>query len=251
MMQTIKAVIIDDDVFIHEQLKDKLREFFPQINIVGTGENALQGIESIKRFNPQLIFLDIQLPDLNGFEMLNHIEEKNFKIIFITSFNQYAIEAIRYSAFDYLLKPVKDEELKNSISRFRESTNELTLKGKMENLLYNMGKSKEDFLLIIPTRQGEKKIPVHKIVRCEADSNYTHFYLSDKIKFTASKTLKEFEEILSENDFIRIHKSHIVNKIYIQSVSNDGYAHLKDGLVLEVSRRRLTDVKHSMNRVSG
>ncbi|HKR05536.1 MAG TPA: LytTR family DNA-binding domain-containing protein [Bacteroidia bacterium] len=246
-MQTIKTLIIDDDVFIHEQLKDKLREFFPEINIVAVSENALQGIEAIKQFSPQLIFLDIQLPDLNGFEMLNHIEEKNFKIIFITSFNQYAIEAIRYSAFDYLLKPVKDDELKNSITRFRQSNNELTLKGKMENLLYNIGKSKEDFLLIIPTRQGEKKIPVHKIIRCEADSNYTHFYLSDKTKFTASKTLKEFEEILSENDFIRIHKSHIVNKLYIKSVSNDGYAELKDGLTLEISRRRLSVVKQNMN----
>lgn len=242
--QTIKSIIIDDDIFIREQLKDKLKILFPEIQITASVENALQGIEAIKKYLPDLIFLDIQMPDISGFEMLNQVDTKNFKIIFITSFNQYAIEAIRYSAFDYLLKPIKDEELKNSISRFRQSNNELTLKGKMENLLYNIGKNKEDFQLIIPTRQGEKKIAVNHIIRCEADSNYTHFYLVDKTKFTASKTLKEFENILSENEFIRIHKSHIVNKKFINSVNDDSSIILKDSTKMEVARRRWQEIKN-------
>ena len=245
-MEKIKTIIIDDDVFIHEQLKDKLKLLFPEVHVAAVCENAIHGIEAIKKYLPDLIFLDIQMPGLSGFEMLNHVDRNQLKVIFITSFNQYAIEAIRYSAFDYLLKPIKDEELKNALNRFQQTADELSFKGKIENLLHNINNSKEEFQLIIPLRQGEKKLQVNAIVRCEADSNYTHFYLSDKSKFTASKTLKECEELLSEKDFIRVHKSHLINKRFIQSLTNNNRVKLTDGSTVEVSRRKWQEVKNSI-----
>jgi two-component system LytT family response regulator len=245
-MEKIKTIIIDDDVFIHEQLKDKLNLFFPEVHVAAVCDNAIHGIEAIKKIEPDLIFLDIQMPGLSGFEMLNHVDRNQLKVVFITSFNQYAIEAIRYSAFDYLLKPIKDEELKNTLNRYKKVTDELSFKGKIENLLHNINTTKEEFQLIIPLRQGEKKLQVTNIVRCEADSNYTHFFLNDKTKFTTSKTLKECEELLSEKDFIRVHKSHLINKRFIQSLKHDNHVMLTDGSSIEVSRRKLLDVKNSI-----
>ena len=245
-MEKIKTIIIDDDVFIHEQLKDKLTLLFPKVHITALSENANHGIEAIKKHKPDLIFLDIQMPGLSGFEMLDHVDRNQLKVIFITSFNQYAIEAIRYSAFDYLLKPIKDDELINALNRFQQEADELSFKGKIENLLHNITNTKEDFQLIIPLRQGEKKLKVNNIVRCEADSNYTHFFLNDKTKFTTSKTLKECEELLSENDFIRVHKSHLINKRFIQSLKNDNHVMLTDGSTVEVSRRKLQEVRNSI-----
>ncbi|MEO8149940.1 MAG: response regulator [Bacteroidia bacterium] len=250
-MKQIKTIIIDDDVFIHEQLKDKLKLLFPEVHVAAVCENAIHGIEAIKLHTPALIFLDIQMPGINGFEMLNHVDRNQLKVIFITSYNQYAIEAIRYSAFDYLLKPIKDEELKNSIKRFHQSVDELSFKGKIENLLHNINHKQEAFQLIIPLRQGEKKLAVNNIVRCEADSNYTHFYLNDQSKFTASKTLKECEELLSEKDFIRVHKSHLLNRRYIRSMQNDTHVQLNDGALVEVSRRKLHEVKNSIGNYFG
>ncbi len=245
-MQKIKVIIIDDDVFIHEQLKDKLKLFYPEVYVIATCENAIHGREAINKHAPDLIFLDIQMPGLSGFELLDHIDRNQLKVIFITSYNQYAIEAIRYSAFDYLLKPIKDEELINALDRYKLAADELSFKGKIENLLHNINNSKEDFQLIIPLRQGEKKLQVNTIMRCEADSNYTHFFLKDHSKFTASKTLKQCEELLSEKDFIRVHKSHLINRQFIQSLKSDNHVMLTDGSIIEVSRRKLQDVKNSI-----
>lgn len=245
-MEKIKTIIIDDDVFIHEQLKDKLKIMFPEIHLAAVCDNAIHGIEAIKKTEPDLIFLDIQMPGLSGFEMLDHLDRHQLKVIFITSYNQYAIEAIRYSAFDYLLKPIKDEELKNALNRYKQVADEVSFKGKIENLLHNITNTKEEFQLIIPLRQGEKKLQVNNIIRCEADSNYTHFFLNDKTKFTTSKTLKECEELLSEKDFIRVHKSHLLNRRFIQSLKNDNHVLLTDGSMIEVSRRKLQVVKNSI-----
>ncbi|MBL0053581.1 MAG: response regulator [Bacteroidetes bacterium] len=245
-MEKIKTIIIDDDIFIHAQLREQLMLLFPKVQVVAVCENALHGIEAIKSHRPDLIFLDIQMPGLSGFEMLDHVDRNNLKVIFITSYNQYAIEAIRYSAFDYLLKPIKEEELKNAIYRFEQASDEISFKGKIENLLHNINSEKEAFQLIIPLRQGEKKLQIKNIVRCEADSNYTHFFLNDKTKFTASKTLKECEEMLSQKEFLRVHKSHLINKKFIQLLKNDNHVVLTDGSLIEVSRRKLQEVKNSI-----
>jgi len=247
-MSRIKCIIIDDDVFTREQLKDKLLSLFPDdIVVQASCENGIEGMEAVRKFNPSLVFLDIQMPGITGFQMLDALDRHDFEVVFITSFNQYAITAIRYSALDYLLKPIDDDDLQGAIARFREKTNALTLKSRLQNLMHNIASADPANLkLLIPTRQGEKNIPVSDIIRCEADSNYTHFFLKDKTKFTSSKTLKEYEGVLSQNDFVRVHKSHIVNKNHIDSIRDESCIVMSDKSEVEISRRRLAEVKSAI-----
>lgn len=239
----IKSIIIDDDVFTSEQLADKIRKLIPALHLVKSCENALEGIEAIKKFNPALVFLDIRMPGLSGFDMLDKIDIQDFEVIFITSYNEYAIRAIRYSALDYLLKPIQDEELTAAINRFLDRNNLLSMKSRLQNLMHNISTGNTTALtLLIPTRQGEKSILVSRIIRCEADSNYTHFILSDNSRFTSSRTLKEYESVLNQNQFVRVHKSHIINVAYVKQISNDHVIHMKDDSEIEISRRRLQEV---------
>lgn len=248
-MEAIRAIITDDDIFTCEQLKDKIRLLVPQLEIIAVCENSLQGIEAIKKLKPQLVFLDIQMPGLSGFEMLDHLDQNAFEVIFITSFNQFAIQAIRYSALDYLLKPIKDSELVEAINRFVNKKESLSLKSRMQNLNQNFNlKNVEELSIIIPTRQGERNLLVSQIIRCEADSNYTHFYLNNSTVFTSSRTLKEYEYILSEHQFIRIHKSHIINRNYVERITNDQVLVLKNNSTFDISRRRIAEVKKALNK---
>jgi two-component system LytT family response regulator len=181
---------------------------------------------------------------MNGFEMLDHLHHISYEVIFVTSYNQYAIEAIRYSALDYLLKPLKDEELIKSIERFENKKERTLTPTKITTLQHNMrAVGNEDFQLIIPTRTGERQFPVNQIVRLEADSNYTWIHALRTAKFLASKTLKELEEQLSNNNFIRAHKSHLVNRKHILQLTEEGQLVLRDESRIEVSRRKLSEVK--------
>lgn len=242
-MNKIKTIIIDDDEFIHYHLQQKLLQLCPEVEVVAMCENAVHGLESINRFDPDLIFLDIQMPDINGFDLLKQFGAYNFSVVFITSFNEYAIEAIRYSALDYLLKPIKDQELVSAVERFKQRQSPQSLQVQMDNLLHNLSKSNAEFKIVIATRNGDKSLPVHQIIRCEGDSNYTHLHLSDQTKLTASKTLKDFEDMLPESDFLRVHKSHLVNKNFVVSMSNDGQLLLKNNQKIEVAKRRISLIR--------
>lgn len=244
-MRKIRAVIVDDDLFTREELRDKLDILGLNVEIIADFEHPLEAIESINRTQPDLIFLDIQMPVLNGFEMLDHLNDFSYEVIFITSYNQYAIEAIRYSALDYLLKPLKDEELIKSIERFQNKKERTLTPSKINTLQHNMRANDHDhFQLIIPTRSGEMQFPINQIVRLEADSNYTWIYVLRTPKFLASKTLKELEEQLNHIDFIRAHKSHLVNRKHILQLTENGQLLLRDQSLIEVSRRRLGEVKN-------
>jgi two-component system LytT family response regulator len=239
----IKAIIIDDDEFIHQHLRDKLARLAPDVRIVGCAENAAHGRQLIQSARPELVFLDIQMPEASGFDLLNSFDNLNFSVVFITSYNQYAIQAIRYSALDYLLKPINDQELFTALQRLRERRNPGYLRLQIENLIHNLSRNDGELRLVIATRQGDVSLPVTRIMWCEGDSNYTHLHLSDKSKITASKTLKDFEDMLPEKAFLRVHKSHLVNIDYVHSLTGDGHVVLHDNVRLEVARRRLKDVK--------
>jgi two-component system LytT family response regulator len=242
-MNIIKAVIIDDDEFIHHQLADKLRLLCPDVTVIGYAENAIHGLSLIETVQPDIVFLDIQMPDVNGFELLNKFNNPKFKVVFITSYNQYAIQAIRYSALDYLLKPINDEELISAVDRFRKSRATGYMKVQIDNLMHNLSKNDGEFRLVIATRQGDVSLSVKRIVWCEGDSNYTHLHLSDQSRITASKTLKEFEEMLPEAEFLRVHKSHMVNIAFVNTITRDGQLLMNNDFKLEVAKRRLKEVK--------
>ncbi|MEO6540376.1 MAG: LytTR family DNA-binding domain-containing protein [Ferruginibacter sp.] len=236
----ISAIIIDDETKGRTALRAKILAYCPQIKIMAEASTAEEAILLIQQHKPQLVFLDIEMPRMNGFEMLNTIKEKNFHIIFTTAYDQYAIKAIKYAAFDYLLKPIDIEELKSAVARAESSENEETKK-QIEMLQQNIQHPKKQLnKLAIPTLEGLLFFDINDIIHLEANSNYTIIHFSGKPKITASKTLKEFEEILPETIFFRTHHSHLINLNYIKRYikGDGGQIEMQNGTYVDVSRRK-------------
>jgi two-component system LytT family response regulator len=243
-MDMIRAIIIDDDAFIRKELAEMLAVFKEKVELIGSFENPIESIDPIKRLKPDLIFLDIQMPLMNGFELLDVLDTSSFEVTFITSYDKYAIQAIRYSALDYLLKPISFEDLKRSIALFDERNEKVLTKARLSILKHNLNTSNtSSFELIIPTKQGEYQFPVNDIIRCEADSNYTMIYLRGGKKFLASKTLSNIENLIESEQFLRVHKSHLVNKECIRNINASNEIEMNDNSMISISRRRLTEVK--------
>jgi len=240
----LKVLLIDDEQRATDALRMMIVKTIPEIDEVMVCNDARQAAEKIHQFQPGLVFLDIQMPHLNGFEVLEKIPNKNFKIVFTTAYNEYAIQAIRYSAFDYLLKPVDIEELQAAVHRFLEGQEDYRQQyDLLKNIMHNMSApSAEDFRLALPTREGVHFLQPQDIVRCEAIGNYTKFYTPSGKSYLISKTLGEYDTLLTPQQFIRTHKSHLVNKRYISFIDHDGFAVLKDNSKVEVSRRRKEEV---------
>jgi two-component system, LytTR family, response regulator len=240
----IKALIIDDEQAAINTLQLMLERYAPEITELHVTTNSIQGVELIKTHQPQLLFLDIQMPLLSGFDLLKKINPVNFNIIFTTAHDQYAIEAIRFSALDYLLKPIDADELRTAVDKFLER--EGVLKNKelqYNNLLHNISsESKKDFKLAINTTNGIHFFLTYQIVRLEAQSNYTKIFFLDNKSILASKTLKDYEEILTTHGFIRTHKSHLVNPLHIINYMSDGLLTMADQSKVEISRRRQHEV---------
>jgi two-component system LytT family response regulator len=234
------AIIIDDETKGRLALREKLAAYCPQIKILAEATNGQEAIMLIQHHKPQLIFLDIEMPRMNGFEMLNELPEKNFHIIFTTAYDQYAIKAIKYAAFDYLLKPIDIEELRMAVSKIDIQENNQTKK-QVELLSQNMQQTKRQLSkLAIPTLDGLLFYNINDIIHLEANSNYTNIYLTNKIKITASKTLKEFEELLPDNIFFRTHHSHLINLNFIKRYikGDGGQIELQNGSYVDVARRK-------------
>jgi two-component system, LytTR family, response regulator len=236
----ITAIIIDDEAKGRLALREKLLAYCPQVKLLAEAVNGQEALIQIQEQQPQLIFLDIEMPRMNGFEMLNELPEKNFHIIFTTAYDQYAIKAIKYAAFDYLLKPIDIEELKTAIARLDMQENYQTKK-QVALLQQNMQQPKNKLhKLAIPTLEGLLFYDISDIIHLEANSNYTDIFLVNKIKITASKTLKEFEELLPEDIFFRTHHSHLINLNYIKRYikGDGGQIELQNGSYVDVSRRK-------------
>jgi len=208
----IQCLIIDDDPFIRDLLIDKLNQYFPEIKIRDTAKNGIEGLECIERFQPDLVFLDVEMTDMTGFEMLSKLEKIDFKVIFITSYQHYAIKAIRFNALDYLLKPFDLEELKTAIKRFKSFSNPNNISTALKNLT---SKTVDEQTLILNTQQGELHLKLKDIVFIEGDRNYSYIHLTKKRKELVSKTLSHLEELLEDKGFFRCHKSYLINKSHI------------------------------------
>ncbi len=236
----ITALIIDDEAKGRMALREKLSAYCTKVHVIAEASNGQEALLLIQLHKPQLIFLDIEMPRMNGFEMLNALTEKNFHVIFTTAYDQYAIKAIKYAAFDYLLKPIDIEELKTAVEKIDlKQTNQT--KKQAELLQQNMQNPKKQLnKLAIPTLEGLLFFDINDIIHLEANSNYTFIHFSGKPKITASKTLKEFEEILPENIFFRTHHSHLINLNYIKRYikGDGGQIELQNGNYVDVSRRK-------------
>jgi len=244
----IKAIIIDDEEHALNYLKNLVTTHIPEITTIKTALGAKDGLELIKSFKPNLVFLDIEMPYLNGFELLNKLDEWNFAIIYTTAFHKYAIKAIKFSALDYLLKPIDPKELIAAVNRYVVQKHIIHKQNnQFKNLLENLKKKEpSEFKLALPTKDGMYMYDLFDIVRIEADMNYSTFHFNKKPKILVAKTLKEYADLLSDHGFIRIHKSHLINRKHVKTYNNTGKIMLHSGIELDVSRRRRRSVKKEL-----
>ncbi len=237
----ISTIIIDDEQHCIDTLTMQLQEYCPDVNLLGAFKSAKAALEAIEILKPDLIFTDIEMPQMNGFQMLEKIKNINFSVIFTTSFDQYAIKAIKFSALDYLLKPIDPKELIASIHKVQQQSNRPPA-AQFDLLFKRFQNGPNSFNKIaIPTSHGFELIAVSDIIYCEADDNYTHLFLKDKRKLTATRTFKDVEEQVSEfSHFERVHHSFIVNMNEINRYvrGEGGYLVMSDGSVVNVSRSR-------------
>lgn len=238
-MDKISAVIVDDEEIGRLALRKKINNYCQNVIIGGEASDGKEGIEVIKSIEPDVVFLDIEMPRMDGFEMLQSITQIDFHIIFTTAYDHYAIKAIKYSAFDYLLKPVDIEELKAAVDRAQNHPGTWT-NDKINTLQLNL--SSQPFLgqIAIPTEEGLSFFNVSEIVHLEAQSNYTLIFIQDNSKLLASRTLKEFEELLPTDIFYRTHHSHIINISYIKKYirADGGQIVMKNNKHIPISRRK-------------
>lgn len=241
----IRALIIDDESRASNLLRVTMERSFPGQFVLETALGSEDGMVKLSNFKPDLLFLDVEMPVMSGFDLLAAFPEINCNVIFTTAHNQYAIRAIRYNALDYLLKPIDPVELKEAIVRFQNQQNKQSVYGKqLSNFLSNKEKN-----LAITTYEGIVFLEVDKIIRCEADLNYTRFILTDNKTFISSKTLKEYDELLCVQDnFLRVHRSHLVNMDYVLKIKKEGMLILKDNSSVPVSRRRKEEVVRRLSQ---
>jgi two-component system, LytTR family, response regulator len=238
----ITAILIDDEVNSRNALQKKIKTNCPAIQIVAECSDAEEGIAAIEKYQPQVVFLDVEMPRMNGFGMLEKIENKNFNIVFTTAYNQYAINAIKFGAFDYLVKPIDVEELIIVAKKLNEQKQVLNNSERLDILLNQISPANKSSVqkIAIATQAGLEFIPIDTIIYLEAIGNYTELHFTDGKKLMASKTLKEFEDLLEHHAFFRIHNASLVNLIFVKKYikGDGGQIQLTNNITLDVARRR-------------
>ena len=240
----INAIIIDDEPYSSESLQILLDKYCADIKIIKIFSDPRLAVPEISIIRPQLLFLDIQMPHINGFELLQKIPDPAFEVIFTTSHDEYAINAIRFSALDYLLKPIDPAELIRAVERVKNKISSAPNQ-QLEILLQKLKKSApQDHRIVLPTQDGYEVILVQSIISCEARSNYTALFLENKKTLVISRTLKDIEQLLHDYSFIRVHNSYLVNLNAVKKYrkGDNGQLVMKDDSLIEVSRRKKDEV---------
>ncbi|WP_289040876.1 LytTR family DNA-binding domain-containing protein [uncultured Zobellia sp.] len=240
----LKAIIVDDEKHCQDRLLLLLKTY-GTVEVQEVASSFEEGLDAIKRYSPQVVFLDIQLHNKTGFELLQAVPSINFEVIFTTGYDNYALEAFKFSALDYLLKPIAEDDLHTALEKLKKKISLQEISQKMEVLFQNLeGQKTSDFQKIaVPTVDGLSMIAIKDIVRCQSDINYTHLYLKDDKKLTVAKTLKYFEALLDKHHFYRTHQSHLINLACVDKYvkGKGGYALMNDGSHIEVAVRRKED----------
>ncbi|MCC6289360.1 MAG: response regulator transcription factor [Chitinophagaceae bacterium] len=247
---SLNAVIIDDEVNNIDNLQQLLKVYYPTINIVDTAGSVEEGVEAISEKKPNLVFLDIQMPGKNGFDLLTQINQRDFEVIFVTAYEQYAIQAMRFSAIDYLLKPINVDDLIGAIERAVKSIEIKMNNKRVENLIHFLKwqQNKEEHRIALVTNKETRFVKPEEIIRCESSNNYTRIFISDGTQLLVSRPIFQFEEMLTGYGFVRCHQSHLVNKIYVRSwIREDGeFLLIKNGEQVPISRNKKEVVKEAL-----
>ncbi|QKX05807.1 response regulator transcription factor [Aquimarina sp. TRL1] len=238
----MNVILIDDETSIREGLKILLSE--EDMTIIGEAASIKEGISLIDERKPELVFLDIQLEDGNSFSLLEQLTFRDFKLVFITAYNQYAIKAFKYNALDYLLKPIDPEELHETLLRIKKQEE----KNAMEAQLKRVQENKQLQNLTINTTQRMHVLPIEEIMYGQADQGYSTFFMKNGKKVVATKPLKEYAALLPEEVFIRVHQSYLVNQRYIKSYDREGILYLSNEEKIPVSVRKRVAVKKRLSQ---
>ncbi|HEX5149824.1 MAG TPA: LytTR family DNA-binding domain-containing protein [Parafilimonas sp.] len=241
--KTTNAVIIEDEPKNAALLKKMLDTYCPQVTVCGTANSIENAVALITKTNPDLLFLDVEISGGNAFHLLDILQPIKFNVIFVTAYDSYLLKAIRYSALDYLFKPINIQELIAAVNKSIDKINTQKISQQIELLLENLSTSKPLTTITLPTSFGFYLITVQNIVRCEAKGSYTVFYMNDGKSHIVSKTLKEYEEFLPSDTFFRAHHSHLINIHFIAKYhkGKGGIIEMKDKSVIPLATRRKAD----------
>lgn len=244
---TLKSIIVDDEPKSRHNLRNLLQEYCPQVEIVGEAAMATEALKLIKQQAPDLIFLDIEMPCGSGFDLLKSLNSQNLEVIFVTAFDKYGIQAVKFCAIDYLLKPIDIFELSKAVEKAQSQISRKKENLRLVELVANLVRPEDEKRIALPLADKIEFIAINQIIRLEADGNYTRIFVEGKKEYLVCKTLKEYQEILEHHNFLRTHQSHLINcrKIAAYIKTDGGYISMTDGSSVPISRQKREEVmKH-------
>lgn len=246
----LRAVIVEDEILSAELLKGMVMDHCPEVQLVGMSHDVASSISMISGTKPDIVFLDIEMQTGTGFDVLQGLTDRSFKVIFTTAYDHYALKAIKFSAVDYLLKPIDVLELKEAVSKI-QIRHENNAEDKLDLLMRNLLQTKqEDFSICLSTLEGIEFVPIRSIIHLEANGPYTHFYFKDRSKLMISKNLKEYEMLLSDHGFFRVHNSHLINLKEVKKIikSDGGFAVMSDDASVAISPKKKDELMQLLNQ---
>ncbi len=246
----IKAILVDDEQDGIEDLQDSIKKYCPEITIAGTHTNPTEALQAIRQIKPDLVFLDVQMPGMSGFELLERLTPVPFEVIFVSAFDRYAIKAIRFSALDYLLKPIDIDELVRAVARVKERKrqNTFSIQSALHNAAARSGHIEQ---VAVPSSEGIDFFQTKEIIYCKADGCYTTIYLTGRQTKVVTRVLKDFEDFLSESGFLRVHNSFLINLNHVKRYvrGEGGHVILTEDHQVDVSRRRKEEFLSLLNKL--
>ncbi|MEK6480560.1 LytTR family DNA-binding domain-containing protein [Catalinimonas sp. 4WD22] len=248
----IRAILIDDETDAREALSIAIEKYCPEVAILGVYDHPQKGLTAIQELQPDLVFLDVQMPHMSGFDLLQQASPLSFEVIFVTAHDQYAIKAIRFSALDYLLKPVDVDDLMHAVAKVKERLLQKNSAPQYQSVLNNIQyRSRKIDRLAVPTLEGIEFFETDDIIYCQADGNYTRLFLKDSLSRLISKNLKDFESLLASSGFCRVHHSSLINMKHIRKYvkGEGGYVILTDNHHVDISRRKKEEFLGLLNKL--
>ena len=234
----MRAILVDDEEKALKSLQIKVQKLFPEITIVAAIQNPIEAVKVIEQEKPDLVFLDIEMPQLNGFDVLQKFNKPDFEIIFVTAYSDYAIEAIQYCAIGYVVKPIDNEDLKAAVENAKKNRHLKTALKKNQTLIENLQNQSTDSKVIIPSQKGLDFVKISDIIRCEGEGGYTKIVIHNAKDILSSYSIGKFVKMLQNKNFCSIHRSHLVNLKFVSGYLNEGYITLDNGDSLPISKTK-------------